>query len=169
MVIYCSKAFQQHYKIQDSQLSTNITENELNSWHAHIRKINGKNTIILMNDKTMFSIILRNKIPRKVEKFLEIFKQAIIEIMISCGVNNTEIIKYMNNNKEIIFSKRSGRQITGNINELFFEISFNDDWSEETIQTYESSYYNSNHLRKLKSEYIYPTEALIDAILDELL
>lgn len=38
--------------------------NELYAWHGHITKLNGKNTIILMNDRTMYSLVFRNRLPR---------------------------------------------------------------------------------------------------------
>lgn len=51
--------------------------NELYAWHGHITKLNGKNTIILMNDRTMYSLVFRNRLPRNVDKFAELIKEAI--------------------------------------------------------------------------------------------
>lgn len=44
--------------------------NELYAWHGHITKLNGKNTIILMNDRTMYSLVFRNRLPRNVDKYM---------------------------------------------------------------------------------------------------
>ena len=55
--------------------------NELYAWHGHITKLNGKNTIILMNDRTMYSLVFRNRLPRNVDKFAELIKEAIGKII----------------------------------------------------------------------------------------
>lgn len=61
--------------------------NELYAWHGHITKLNGKNTIILMNDRTMYSLVFRNRLPRNVDKFAELIKEAIPYTMEVGGFN----------------------------------------------------------------------------------
>ena len=65
---------------------------ELYAWHGHITKLNGKNTIILMNDRTMYSLIFRNRLPRNVDKFAELIKEAIPYTMEVGGFNNLKLI-----------------------------------------------------------------------------
>ena len=59
MVIYCSKAVQTALKLTKSDMvkPENLQETDFYSWHGHIAKVDGRNVIVLMNDKTMtFSI-----------------------------------------------------------------------------------------------------------------
>ena len=89
--------------------------NELYAWHGHITKLNGKNTIILMNDRTMYSLVFRNRLPRNVDKFAELIKEAIPYTMEVGGFNNLEIDKYMSGLGKIIFAEKADRQMTGNL------------------------------------------------------
>ena len=56
MYIFCSKALTDALNIKKTELqkvSAEIQIDDLYAWHGHITKLDGKNTIILMNDKTM--------------------------------------------------------------------------------------------------------------------
>lgn len=80
MYIFCSKALTDALNIKKTELqkvSAKIQIDDLYAWHGHITKLNGKNTIILMNDKTMYSLIFRNKLPRSADKFSTIIKEAV--------------------------------------------------------------------------------------------
>ena len=77
MYIFCSKALTDALnikKIELQKVSVEIQIGDLYAWHGHITKLDGKNTIILMNDKIMYSLIFRNKLPRSVDKFAAIIK-----------------------------------------------------------------------------------------------
>ena len=57
MIIYCSKALETALKLSKTdfatpeQLATEV--NPFYAWHGHIAKVDGRNTIVLMNDKTI--------------------------------------------------------------------------------------------------------------------
>lgn len=96
--IFCSKALADALNIKKNELQKMPVDaqiNELYAWHGHITKLNGKNTIILMNDRTMYSLVFRNRLPRNVDKFAELIKEAIPYTMEVGGFNNLEIDKYM--------------------------------------------------------------------------
>ena len=65
MYIFCSKALADALNIKKNELQKMPVDaqiDELYAWHGHITKLNGKNTIILMNDRTMYSLIFRNRL-----------------------------------------------------------------------------------------------------------
>ena len=73
MYIFCSKALADVLNIKKNELQKMPVDaqiNELYAWHGHITKLNGKNTIILMNDRTMYSLVFRNRLPRNVDKYM---------------------------------------------------------------------------------------------------
>ena len=116
MHIFCSKALADALNIKKNELQKMPVDaqiDELYAWHGHITKLNGKNTIILMNDRTMYSLIFRNRLPRNVDKFAELIKEAITYTMEVGGFNNPEIDKYMSGVGEIIFAEKADRQMTG--------------------------------------------------------
>lgn len=66
-----------YQKNELQKMSADAQIDELYAWHGHITKLNGKNTIILMNDRTMYSLIFRNRLPRNVDKFAELIVNAV--------------------------------------------------------------------------------------------
>ena len=95
---------------------------ELYAWHGHITKLNRKNTIILMNDRTMYSLIFRNKLPRNVDKFAELIKEAIPYTMEVGGFNNLKLISICPGVGKIIFAEKADRQMTGNLTRMFLDM-----------------------------------------------
>ena len=125
MVIYCSKAFQKSLKLTKDNLVKleNIHESDLYSWHGHIAKIDGRNTIVLMNDRTKYCLLFRNKLPRTVGKFTELVMEAIPYTLEVSNVNVKEIINYMENLGDVVYAENPDRQMTGNITRLILDMS----------------------------------------------
>ena len=91
----CHNIIEQNLDEWPQKMPADAQIDELYAWHGHITKLNGKNTIFLMNDRTMYSLIFRNRLPRNVDKFAELIKEAIPYTMEVGGFNNPEIDKYM--------------------------------------------------------------------------
>ena len=91
----CHNIIEQNLEEWPQKMPADAQIDELYAWHGHITKLNGKNTIILMNDRTMYSLIFRNRLPRNADKFAELIKEAIPYTMEVGGFNNLEIDKYM--------------------------------------------------------------------------
>ena len=139
MYIFCSKALADALNIKKNELQkmpADAQMDDLYAWHGHITKLNGKNTIILMNGRTMYSLIFRNKLPRSAEKFAELIKEAILYTMEVGGFNNPEIDKYMSGVGKIIFAEKADRQMTGNLTRMFLDMEYTcDRWQEnESVQ-----------------------------------
>ena len=127
MYIFCSVALADALNIKKNELQkipNDMPIDDLYAWHGHITKLNGKNTIILMNDRTMYSLIFRNKLPRKADKFAELIKETIPYTMEVGGFNNPEIDKYMVGVDEIIFAEKPDRQMTGNLTRMFLDMEY---------------------------------------------
>lgn len=123
--------------------------NELYAWHGHITKLNGKNTIILMNDRTMYSLVFRNRLPRNVDKFAELIKEAIPYTMEVGGFNNLEIDKYMSGLGKIIFAEKADRQMTGNLTRMFLDMEYTcDRWQENESVQAEQAAFENNGIRR---------------------
>lgn len=167
MVIYCSKALQTALKLTKKELATSEKianeEDLLYSWHGHITKVDGRNTLILMNDKTMYSVILRNKLPKNKDNFREAVLEAIPYTFEVGNMNAAEIDKYMSNVGDIVYAEKTNRQISGNMNKMIanMAISCELNWTEEeTIQAIEASGQNSD-IRKIGKNYIVPFEEML--------
>lgn len=78
MVIYCSKTLQTAFELTKTDMvkPENLPQNDFYSWHGHVARVDGRNVIALMNDKTMYCMLFRNKLPRTASKFAELVKEA---------------------------------------------------------------------------------------------
>lgn len=167
MVIHCSKALQTALKLKKTDMATpEQLEREMDpfySWHAHITKIDGRNTIVLMNDKTMYCLLFRNKLPRNRDKFTELVLEGIPYTFEVGNINTTEIVNYMNSAGTVLYSDKSDRQVTGNINRMVSNMNcgWPLQWREdETIQAYEANEQN-NDFRKLGKTHVIPFEEIL--------
>ena len=167
-VIYCSKALQNALKLTkaDTVQQELLQANDFYSWHGHIAKVDGRNVIVLMNDKTMYCMLFRNKLPRTASKFAEMVKKAIPYTFEVGNVNKSEIDNYMAGLGDIVFAEKSDRQMTGNITRMILDMSYRWDFAwneEETIQAYEA-WEQNRRLRKIGKEYIVPFEEMLKAL-----
>ena len=80
MVIYCSKALQAALKLTKSDMvkPESLQQNDFYSWHGHIAKADGRNVIVLMNDKTMYCMLFRNKFSNYLQNHFFIYFDNII-------------------------------------------------------------------------------------------
>ncbi len=152
MYIFCSKALTDALNIKKSELQKMLIDahmDDLYAWHGHITKLNGKNTIILMNDRTMYSIIFRNKLPRNADKFAELVKEAIPYTMEVGGFNTPEIDNYIAGVDEIIFAEKADRQMTGNLTRMFLDMEYTGHrWLEDESIQAEQAAFENNGLRR---------------------
>lgn len=170
MVIHCSKALQTTLKLYKTDMATPEQlaneEDSYYSWHGHIAKVDGRNTIVLMNDKTMYCLLLRNKLPRKKDKFAELVLKAIPYTWEVGNINGNEIAGYMSNVGNIVFAEKTDRKIIGNINRMILDMGFHwkNEWREdETIQAYTACEQNRG-LRKIGKDYVTPFEEMLKAL-----
>lgn len=136
------------------------------SWHGHIAKVDGRNTIVLMNDKTMYCLLFRNKLPRNKDRFAELVLEAIPYTLEVGNINTAEIDSYMGGAGSIVYAEKADRQITGNINRMVLDMgySWEYEWKEdETIQAYEA-YVQNRGLRKIGKDYVNPFEEMLKAL-----
>lgn len=170
MIIYCSKALETALKLSKTdfatpeQLATEV--NPFYAWHGHIAKVDGRNTIVLMNDKTMYCLLFRNKLPRNKDKFAELVMEALPYTLEVGNINKEEIVNYMSHVDNIVFAEKADRQITGNITRMILDMGYSREyeWREdETIQAYEA-YEQNRLLRKIGKDYIVPFQEMLKAL-----
>ena len=154
MIIYITKALQDSMKIKEADIDRNAVQDEKYCWHAHITKLNGKNTIILMNDKTTYSILLRNKLPRSKDKFIELLKEALYNGLMILGLDFED---YLLNGGDIVLSRNHDRQMLGNINEVAYAASCAWDlWDDFEILQVEFTLFANHGIRKKGKKPIWP-------------
>ena len=170
MIIYCSKALQTALKLSKTDFATleqlEKEDNPLYAWHGHMAKVDGRNTIVFMNDKTMYCLLFRNKLPRNKDKFAELVMEALPYTFEVGNINGEEIVNYMSSVNNIVFAEKANRQITGNITRMILDMGYRWEYAwreDETIQAYEA-YEQNRLLRKIGKDYVVPFEEMLKAL-----
>lgn len=170
MIIYCSKALQTALKLNKTDFATpeqlEKEDNPFYGWHGHIAKVDGLNTIVLMNDKTMYSVLFRNKLPRNKDRFAELVMEELPYTFEVGNINEEEISTYISNIDSVVFAEKADRQITGNITRMILDMGYRWDYAwreDETIQAYEA-YEQNRLLRKIGKDYIVPFEEMLKTL-----
>lgn len=170
MIIYCSKALQKALNLKKADLlpaeDVQHQGDDLYHWHAHIAKVEGKNTIVVMNDKTRYVIILRNRLPRSQVSFVKLMEEAIPYTFEVEGYNSIDAMNYMANMGPIVFGAKGDRQITSNINLYMKEFAYMEKevWDEtDTVQAFVSHLKNYNICKRGK-DYIVARDEMSDAL-----
>ncbi len=170
MIIYCSKALQTALKLDNTDFATSeqlaTEDNPLYAWHGHMAKVDGRNTIVLMNDKTMYCLLFRNKLPRNKDKFAELVMEALPYTFDVGNINAEEIVNYMGSVNNIVFAEKADRQITGNITRMILDMGYSWEYAwrkDETIQAYEA-YEQNRLLKKIGKDYVIPFEEMLKAL-----
>ena len=77
-----------------------------------------------MNDRTMYSLVFRNRLPRNVDK-------------------------YMSGLGKIIFAEKADRQMTGNLTRMFLDMEYTcDRWQENESVQAEQAAFENNGIRR---------------------
>ena len=111
-------------------------------------------------------MLLRNKLPRNKDKFVEILMEALPYTFEVGNINSKEISTYMSNVDSIVFAEKADRQITGNITRMILDMGYSCEYAwreDDAIQAYEA-YEQNRLLRKIGKDYVVPLEEMLEAL-----
>lgn len=87
-------------------------------WHAHIFMIQKRRCIILMNDRTRYSLVLYGVKKTTVGNFGETFQDALHRNWRFEGITKERIDKYITDGGKLIFAPTYNRSVLGSINDM---------------------------------------------------
>jgi hypothetical protein len=116
MIIYCSKKLQTFLgktaEVQPAQSSN------LGDWNGHLFTIGRKKCLILMNNKTCYSILIINVLKKDVKDFGQVFKARLIrQLDHDFKINERQEIRFRKELAEVVLAKSNNdKKIIGTIN-----------------------------------------------------
>lgn len=113
MIISCTKKLQDELGIKPSLL---ITDKPLYSWHANMLRVNRRKTVVLVNDASRYNIILYGLKAKDFKNIDNTILLGIREVLLSDGVNDEVIDKYLEKSGQIVFSKTQNRTLVASLN-----------------------------------------------------
>ncbi|MFD2655599.1 plasmid pRiA4b ORF-3 family protein [Gracilibacillus thailandensis] len=159
MLIQSTKALQKYLKVDlepKQELAAPLT-----GWHAHLKKIDRRNTIILVHDISLYTVILYGVKAKDVKNFEQLIKQAITDTLIADGFNE-QIIQTELVAGDLSYTSTKDRKMVASLNQIIQEIEFfmYEANSESMIQPSVSRKVNRSLHKSSSGEYIKPIEKL---------
>ncbi|WP_102344756.1 plasmid pRiA4b ORF-3 family protein [Bacillus sp. Marseille-P3661] len=134
------------------------------SWHANLITVNRRKTIVLMNDKSKYTIILHGLKAKDFKKLDETILNAIRETFQEELISDEIIEKYIHHSKEFTYAKTKDRSSVAKLNKAcetvyFYEDRLNHEFIINSAASKEVSRFLVGDSER-KNEYIYPNEEL---------
>jgi hypothetical protein len=110
MIIHASADFVKHFKCRVSHPGRRVTyQRSTDSWSAHIVNLRGKKLVLVMNDMTLYAMIIPLERMTFDEFVLRFFKRILVEWDLrGMALNETDL--------SVLVLKRSNRQLIGCMN-----------------------------------------------------
>lgn len=115
-IISCTKKLFEVSKFIEEQ-DLNVDE-ELYKWHAHVFRLEKRNNVIVMNNKTRYSIVLFGMKKEHFQKFDHIFKETLQDNFRAEEIPESIINEYFNRMNDTKFTKTFDRSIIGSMTEM---------------------------------------------------
>ncbi|MDQ0482507.1 plasmid pRiA4b ORF-3 family protein [Guptibacillus hwajinpoensis] len=159
MLIHCTKKLLDELKVTPT---AETEEDSLYSWHANIIKRGRKKTVVLVNDKNRYAIVLYGLKAKEMKQIDQLIVQAIRKTFQEESIKDEVIDQYLQQSSEISFSKTKNRTCVARLNKACENAYFFDDaLNMDTIIQEELSIKISSLLvGDGKKSYIHPNEQM---------
>ena len=126
MTIYCSNKLEK-FLGQINPKTQDTTRSSLGDWNGHLFTIDRKKCLIVMNNRTCYSVLLTNVTKKALTNFGEIFKERLIrQLDHDLGLSESQEIKLRQQLGNIFLSKTNNdKKIIGTINHHIENLKFN--------------------------------------------
>ncbi|WNS75133.1 plasmid pRiA4b ORF-3 family protein [Bacillus sp. DTU_2020_1000418_1_SI_GHA_SEK_038] len=159
MLIQCTKKLLDQLGIKPE---TQEEEEPLFSWHAHLITLNRRKTLVLVNDKNRYVVVLHGLKAKDFKNLDEIVLQGIRKTLIEEGITEEVIDKYLLHSKEVTYTKTKDRTSVARMNKACEYVYF----LEELLEN--DSIFNTRMSMRVsrflmgdgKNKYILPNEEL---------
>ncbi|WP_096271225.1 plasmid pRiA4b ORF-3 family protein [Paucisalibacillus globulus] len=113
MIINCTKKLQEQLKIKPDVVEG---DNPLLSWHGNLLIVNRRKTLVLVNDKNRYTIVLHGLKAKDFNKIDDVILHSIQYMFEQEGIQKDVIEQYIDSAREITFSKTKDRKLIARMN-----------------------------------------------------
>ncbi|QKY70191.1 plasmid pRiA4b ORF-3 family protein [Lentibacillus sp. CBA3610] len=164
MFIRCTKKMLDHLKVKPDSVTEQTEVSSSFSWHANVVRINRRQSVVLMHDKSQYVIILYGVRAKEFSRMNSLIEKAIRIVWREEGIKESVIDAYLARAGEVQFTKTKNRSLIARLNQacrsiLFFEDELN---GEQLIQPELSLRISRLLVGVEKGDYAEPNEMLYD-------
>lgn len=176
MLIQCTKKLrdEKRFTIEEPK-----EEHPLYMWHANLIMIRQKKTLVLINDKTRYIIVLYGVKAKELKQLDQLVPEAIKQTLQAEGIKDEVVEKYVEQMNEFTYSKTKDRKCVARLNKACENVSFFEDYinpdaiiqkrlskkiSDIIVGDGKNSYLNPNEemykeLEEMTKQPVFPSEA----------
>ncbi|MFV1995940.1 MAG: hypothetical protein ACC661_10940 [Verrucomicrobiales bacterium] len=126
IIIHASRNFAKRYQCELSLPGEKVAQTgRLDSWSAHFIRIGRKPVVMIMNDATLWSIIVPATGVTTLAKLLSIFLKRVEEVWAAHGV------AFDPSNQNVVFFPRSNRSLIGSMNDAVSQMHYRERMARE--------------------------------------
>lgn len=142
-----------------------LMDDDFYKWHAHLFRMDRKNNIILMNNKTRYNITLFGLKKEHYKNFYGIFIDAISNNFKAEGVPEPTINNYLMRMNDLKFTKTYNRSVLGSITDMIKMIEFRiEDYLPVQEMNIVELNKKNNRTPILKLKEVFPIDSLRSAL-----
>ena len=135
MIIQCTKVMGEKMgrdlpMLEESQKEA---QHPLGLWHAHLTKVNRRNTVIMLNDRTLYAVVLYGLKKKELLHMEDVMEQSIREMLKADGYNEKVIEAYFKAAPSILLARETSRRIQGKITMVKRSLEYSDDLDPSRI------------------------------------
>lgn len=123
MHIKCTKVLLDKLKINSKDVQNqSISSQDMNNWHANIIKFWRVNTILLTQDKTLYSFFLGGYKAEDFKNFEKNIREDIFKIIVNLDFQANIIETIIDSMENISYSKTDNKSVLGTMNQIKYFI-----------------------------------------------
>jgi hypothetical protein len=121
-ILRCTKKLLDELKIKPDDIEEQ--GQCISNWHANLIRVDRRKCILFTHDVTLFSIFLPGLKKPDFQRIKDIFGQALFKSLISESFPQNYIELFLDDIRNIRFSKTNNRSVLGSMTDLTFQIKF---------------------------------------------
>lgn len=129
MLIQCTKKLLNQLKVKPEP---GIEEEALFSWHTNIITVNRRKTVVLVNDKNRYSIVLYGLKAKDLKEFDQHIREAVRRTLEEEYIKDDLVEKFINNSGDIVYAKTRNRSLVSRMNESCRLVEFYSELLDES-------------------------------------
>ena len=161
MLIHCTKKLLDELNIKPAALEIALEdENALFSWHANLIKINRKKTIVMINNKNTYVIVIHGLKAKDFKNLNEIILQSIRTSLVDECIKDE--VKFLASSGKITYTKTKNKSLVARLNKACENVYFSGDLldNKSIIQSEISKKVSCYLVGAGKNSYMCPNEEM---------
>ena len=161
IAIHASREFAKRYRCQLSLAGEKVAQaGRLDAWSAHFVRIGRNPLVVMMNDASLWAILIPATGLTTLEKLLPVFLERV------AGVWGAHGVAFDSMNQSLAFFPRSNRSLIGSMNEAIFSIRCEEEMARDGGRPMDWTQMEArlNRMPYGAMKYAYPREMLAAAL-----